>query len=192
MDNNTTTMQNVLQPDKWVETYGDVLYAFAKSRVTSDAIAEDIVQDTFLSAWKGRHGYRGDASEKSWLFTICRNKITDHYRKASKNLEEHGISDYGMDYFNEAGHWTKEAMGVNWSADADSRVETKEFYKVLDDCKNNLKELQQAVFVYKYLDDMDADEICKELNITPSNYWVLMHRAKLQLRDCLGKNWFNK
>lgn len=191
MNNNTVTM-NILQPDKWIENYGDMLFGFAKSRVASESVAEDIVQDTFLSAWKGKDGYRGDASEKSWLFTIARNKITDHYRKAAHNLEEHGISDYGTDFFSETGHWTKEALGMAWDTSASVRVETKEFYEILNSCKDNLKELQKAVFVMKYLDDMDSDEICKELNITPSNYWVLMHRAKLQLRTCLSKNWFNK
>lgn len=179
-----------LQPEKWVETYGDLLYAFTKARVSSAEIAEDIVQDTFLSAWKAREGYRGDASEKSWLYTICRNKITDHYRKAAAKLEEQGISDYS-DFFDEKGHWIKEGAAAQWSA-ASSRVETKEFYSVLNDCKDNLKELQKAVFVLKHFDDMKTEDICKVLNITSSNYWVLMHRAKLQLRDCLDKNWFNK
>lgn len=177
-----------LNPDRWVDTYGDALYAFTKARVASAEVAEDIVQDTFLSAWRAREGYRGDASEKSWLYTICRNKITDHYRKASAKLEEHGVDDFG-EFFNEKGHWTQEAFSAQWT---DTAVETKEFYTVLDACKDNLKELQKAVFVMKYFDDLKTDEICKVLNITPSNYWVLMHRAKLQLRDCLDKNWFNK
>lgn len=184
-------MGHQLQPEKWVDTYGDMLYAFAKSRLASATVAEDIVQDTFLSAWKAREGFRGDASEKSWLFTICRNKITDHYRKAAHQLEELGVADYGQEYFDDSGHWTKESMNLSWAAPATGRVETKEFYKILNACKERLKELQKAVFVYKYFDDMDSEEICKVLDITPSNYWVLMHRAKLQLRDCLGKNWFN-
>ena len=183
-------MSHKLQPELWVERYSDKLYAYAKARVQSEHTARDIVQDTFLSAWKNRDNYRGEASEKTWLYTICKNKITDHYRKAVKSLEEAGVNDYGAEYFNENGHWLVDAMPRQWQVDsASSGVETKEFYKVLDDCKNRLKELQKAVFVMKYLDDMDSDEICKELQITPSNYWVLMHRAKLQLRQCLEHNW---
>lgn len=184
-------MAHLLQPEEWVDKYGDQLFAFARSRVTSETIAEDIVQDTFLSAWKARESFRGDASEKSWLYTICRNKITDYYRKAAKELEQYGVDDYGSAHFDDAGHWTKEAMAHKWSIPS-ATLETKEFYSVLDACKDNLKELQKAVFVMKYFDDLDADRICKVLDITPSNYWVLMHRAKLQLRDCLSTNWFDK
>ena len=69
--------------------------------------------------------------------------------------------------------------------------ETKEFYGILDFCKKKLQEMQQSVFVMKYMDDLSAEEICKVLNISSSNYWVLIHRAKLQLRKCLELNWIN-
>lgn len=183
-------MVHHLNPDDWVDNYADQLFAFTRSRVSSEAVAEDIVQDTFLSAWKAKEGFRGDATEKSWLYTICRNKITDHYRKSARELEDYGVEDYGDAYFNKAGHWTADATAHKWAIPSQT-VETKEFYKVLDACKDNLKELQKAVFVMKYFDDKDSAEICKVLNITSSNYWVLMHRAKLQLRDCLGANWFD-
>lgn len=181
-------MLHTLHPQQWVDNYADSLYAFAKARVSSADVAKDIVQETFLSAWKARDGYRGDASEKNWLFTICRNKITDHYRKASTQLEDLSVDDDNS-HFEDSGHWNMTNNTGRW--DAAAQVDSKEFYKILNACKDNLKELQKAVFVMKYLDDMDTEEICKELNISSSNYWVLMHRAKLQLRDCLGKNWFN-
>ncbi|MCB0697260.1 MAG: sigma-70 family RNA polymerase sigma factor [Chitinophagaceae bacterium] len=184
-------MLHTLHPEQWVDNYADKLYAFAKARVSSEETARDIVQDTFLSAWKAREGFRGEASEKSWLYTICRNKITDHYRKAAHSLEELGMDDYGSDLFTDEGHWRKDRLPEEWQTTS-ARLETKEFYNVLDFCKNKLKELQKAVFVMKYIDDIDTDEICKILNITPSNYWVLVHRAKLQLRDCLDKSWFKK
>lgn len=180
-----------LNPEEWVATYADSLYKFAKLRVSSEAVAEDIVQETFLSAWRAKDGYRGDASEKNWLYTICRNKITDHYRKAAKNLERLGVEDYQGDFFQDSGRWGATGAAAKWDS-ASARVETKEFYKVLNDCKDNLKELQKAVFVMKHFDDMPTEEICKELDITTSNYWVLMHRAKLQLRSCLNEHWFDK
>ena len=70
-------------------------------------------------------------------------------------------------------------------------VETKEFYKILDYCKKKLQEMQHNVFVMKYMEDLDAEEICKVLNISSSNYWVIIHRAKLQLRKCIEQNWVN-
>ena len=75
------TMQRVLSPELWVNNYADVLYRYAYIRLADSALAEDLVQETFLSAWKSRSTYNGLASEKNWLFTICKNKLMDHFRK---------------------------------------------------------------------------------------------------------------
>ncbi len=185
---------NILEPEKWIERYSDLLFRFTLLRVSDKAIAEDIVQETFLSAWKGKEGYKGEASEKNWLFSINRNKIIDHYRKAAKTLTVRGVEDYEELFFNESGggHWHADKKPVDWGVTYSNTIETKDFYKVLNECKDKLKDLQQAVFVLKYFDELDSDVICKLLDITPSNYWVLMHRAKLQLRECIQHNWFEK
>lgn len=177
-------------PNEWVKKYADALYAYTVVRVSDTGIAEDIVQDTFLSAWKARDSYQGQASEKNWLYAICKNKIIDHYRKQSRNIVQLSNKEEGL-YFDEVEHWSQEAHPKEWGMDYDQPVETKEFYSVLNMCKEKLKDIQQAVFVMKYMEDLDADEICKALNITSSNYWVLVHRAKLHLRKCMEKNWVN-
>jgi RNA polymerase sigma-70 factor (TIGR02943 family) len=179
-----------LNPNDWIKTYGDILYSYTLARVTDSNTAEDIVQDTFLSAWRAREGFKGEASEKSWLFSILKNKIIDHYRKKSRDLSEpvpgHSPTD---SFFDEEDHWTQSDKPLAWGETADANIDRKEFYKVFLGCKKKLQELQQAVFSMKYMEDLDAAEICKALGITSSNYWVLIHRAKLQLRACLEKNW---
>lgn len=190
-----TTSGRTLNPDEWVDNYGDMLYAFTVSRVKDEGVAQDIVQDSFLSAWKARDGYKGEASEKNWLFTIVRNKITDYYRKLARTGISYGLEEEVGDYFSENGHWTADyaKQVTDWQAEAASeRVESKEFIKILTKCRSKLKEVQNAVFTMKYIDDLDSSQICKVLDITPSNYWVLMHRAKLNLRDCIEKNWINE
>lgn len=183
---------SVLNPDKWISNYADILYAYTLPRVNDTSLAEDIVQETFLSAWRARDSYKGEASEKSWLFTICKNKIIDYYRKKGRDivqpLQEHHATD---DFFDEAEHWTQEDKPVDWGMDQQQNIENKEFYKILDACRKKLQQVQQTVFSMKYMEDLDATEICKALGITSSNYWVLIHRAKLQLRACLEKNWIN-
>lgn len=181
-----------LTPSKWISNYADALYTYAKPRVSDAQLAEDLVQETFLSAWKARDGFKGEASEKSWLFTILKNKIIDHYRKKSKDIIHTAPeSDVTDRFFDEAEHWTKADAPLNWWVFKNDSLDRKEFYTVLESCKKKLQQLQQTVFVMKYLEDMDSDEICKVLDITPSNYWVLIHRAKLGLRACLEKNWIN-
>ena len=184
--------QNSLNPDQWITQYADVLYSYTLPRVNDSALAEDIVQETFLSAWKARDSFKGEASEKSWLFTICKNKIIDYYRKKARDIVQPMSETVPNDrFFDEAEHWTQEDKPLDWGIDYQQKIDNKEFYKVLDGCKKKLQEIQQAVFSMKYLEELDSVEICKALGITSSNYWVLIHRAKLQLRSCLEKNWIN-
>jgi RNA polymerase sigma-70 factor (TIGR02943 family) len=159
------------------------------------------VQDTFASAWKARETYLANASEKTWLISILKRKIIDYYRKKSTqnelNIFDKDTSDDFMDHFFASegqydGHWSGGSSPRDWKKDFETPIESEEFYKILKGCLGKLPEKWAAVFTLKNMDDLDAEEICKELGITPSNYWVIMHRAKLQLRECMEKNWFGK
>lgn len=176
-------------PQKWLELYGDLLYKYSLPRVNDSVIAEDLVQETFLSALKGLEGYKGEASEKNWLFTILKNKIIDYYRKKATEQAVMTMPDLHVvdgEWFNEEGSWAENRMPKDWHA-ADNPVERKEIQKIITWCKDHLKELQQTVFTLKYMEDLDSVEICKVLNISSSNYWVLIHRARLKMRDCVEK-----
>lgn len=185
-------MSAQLDATKWVNDYSDMLYRYALPRVNDSEIAKDLVQDTFLAAWRNYDNFKGEISEKNWLYAILKNKIIDHFRKASTRLTDSlpGMADDDP-YFDEAAHWKQQAFPQEWN-NSDGVVTKKEFYEVLRSCKNKLKQIQDTVFTMKYLDGLDSEEICKVLNLTTSNYWVLIHRAKLQLRACLEKNWFTK
>ena len=178
-------------PDKWVDKYADQLFVYCTARVNDPQLAEDIVQNTFLSAWKAKETFNGTASEKNWLYAICKNKIIDQYRK--KQHEVVSLSSSGEEelYFDKEDHWTNEATPAAWRIGEDLPLDKKDFYGVLNKCKSKLKEIQQQVFAMKYMDDIDAEEICRLLGITSANYWVMIHRAKLHLRSCLEKNWIN-
>ena len=180
---------NTADPKNWLPLYGDLMYQYCLPRVNDISVAEDMVQETFLSALKGLEGYKGEASEKNWLFAILKNKIIDHYRKKSKTqaVIVSETQDTGDGWFNEEGRWAENRMPQDWAA-SDNPTERKEVQKIINHCKDNLKDLQQEVFTLKYLEDIDSEEICKVLDITPSNYWVLLHRARLQMRDCVETN----
>ena len=94
------------------------------------------------------------------------------------------------DSFDDQGHWMDSKKPKEWTTD--DIVQNKEFMRVFLQCKSALKEVQGQVFTMKYIDGEDAETICKELDISASNYWVLIHRAKVQLRSCIEKNWFDK
>jgi RNA polymerase sigma-70 factor (ECF subfamily) len=182
-----------LDAKKWIHDYSDMLYRYALTRVNDREVAKDLVQDTFLAAWRNAGNFKGEISEKNWLFTILKHKIIDHFRKSSTRLTDSLPEKEEQDpYFDSGEHWTASSAPRNWRTDTDSIIDRKEFYEVFSKCKGRLNEIQNTVFSLKYIDGVESDDICKELNITPSNYWVLIHRAKLQLRACLEKNWFLK
>jgi RNA polymerase sigma-70 factor (TIGR02943 family) len=174
--------------EEWVEAYSDLLYRYALTYLNDEEAAKDGVQETFLAAWRNMEGYRGAASVKNWLFVILKRKLIDHIRKKSSRptTEEEGFDDH---FFDEEDHWRQGQYPKQWSVDFSNAVETKEFYQVFHSCGKKLKAIQHSVFIMRYVDGLKSEEICKELGITPSNYWVLIHRAKVGLRACLERNW---
>ena len=181
---------NVFLPEKWLDNYGDELYRYAVVRVKDNGFAEDIVQETFLSAWRAKDTYNGMSSEKNWLYAICKNKIIDHFRKQSSNSSIIVGKEEEI-YFDNDAHWKSKDSPKEWNINYNTKVDVKEFYETLENCKKKLKDIQREVFVLKYMEDLDTVEICDILKITQANYWVLIHRCKLHLRSCIQKNWLN-
>ncbi|HYC28217.1 MAG TPA: sigma-70 family RNA polymerase sigma factor [Chitinophagaceae bacterium] len=175
---------------QWMTDHADVLYRYSLRCLNDEELCKDMVQETFLAAWRNMDTYRSEASVKNWLFVILKSKITDHFRKSHTQLVDSIKQEHNdHTFFDEQDHWRKGVYPKQWSVDFSNQVETKEFYKVFQSCGKKLKELQNTVFVMKYVDGLDSEDICKELALSPSNYWVLIHRAKVQLRACLEKNW---
>jgi len=181
------------KPSNWIEKYADSLFGYAVSRVSDRETAKDLVQETFLSALQNLTSFRGDSSERTWLFSIIKNNIVDHYRKsaADKTVSFSNIdSSSDLDsYFADDGEWKESAAPINWSDSGRDDFRSKEFQEALQKCLAKLTSQCRAVFSLKHFDELESDEICKELAISPSNYWVIMHRAKLVLRRCIEKNW---
>jgi RNA polymerase sigma-70 factor (TIGR02943 family) len=190
--------KGTLNPQQWLSMYGDYLFSLAMYRVGHKEISEDLVQETFVSAMKTKDSFRGDSSEKTWLVTILKNKIIDHYRKkdvlkdTTSYLQEteDGFSEHFFERGN--GHWLAAAAPKQWTTYADSALTEKEFYKILHTCIQKLPSSLIPVFIMKFIEEEDSETICKVYNISSSNYWVIIHRAKVLVRSCLEKNWFLK
>lgn len=183
-------------PTQWVQQYGDYLFSIAMLKVGNKETAEDLVQETFISAIKAKDSFKENSSVKTWLAAILKNKVIDYYRKKDvlKQVTEY-IDDtqnsFSDSFFDQAsGHWLPETFPQVWAEEADSTVNRNEFYKILEYCIHKMPKKLVPVFTARFLDNEDTDIICKDFNISPSNYWVIIHRAKVLMRNCLEKNWF--
>src|SRR5574343_115479 len=189
---NNSEIQNV---ELWVRDYSDSLYSWALHKTSSQVIAEDLVQDTFLSAFQHMDKFKGNSSPKTWLFSILNNKIIDHYRKSSKKeilayTEESKMQfDATESFFTEDGSWNQSHVSTGWGNDG-SLLDDEDFNRIMEICMDDLPGNWRQAVSFKYLFEKDAKEICQELNITLSNYWQVIHRAKLLLKKCLEINYF--
>lgn len=178
-----------------VNQYSDTLYSWALHKTSNKEIAEDLVQETFMAAYSAIANFKGDSTPKTWLFRILNNKIIDHYRKSAKNLEQsyeiENLSIKNTDnLFDKNDNWNNPSSFSNWH-DEEHLLDNQDFNTVLSLCIGKLPDNWRAAIESKYQKDIKATEICKGLNITTSNYWQMIHRAKLQLKLCIEKNWNN-
>ncbi|WP_185214094.1 sigma-70 family RNA polymerase sigma factor [Sphingobacterium mizutaii] len=183
-----------LAPHLWVDKYADYLYGYACVRIDDRDLARDLVQETFLAALEGVEKFDGRSSEKTWLTAILKNKIYDVYRKKSSRQNKQQIEQITMkeadEFFDsDSGHWREEHYPLSFGVEQPDALENKELQHVLKSCIKKLPPLWKSVFTMKHIDEESSEAICSELKLTPSNFWVIIHRAKVNLRACLQRNW---
>lgn len=182
----------------WVETWSDKMYSWALYKTNSKETAEDLVQETFLIAFQSFDKFEGKSDPKTWLFGILNHKIVDYFRKVyrqpvvneSDRNPESG-KDFLDTFFDADDGWIKEQRPNPWPEDG-HLLDNPEFVKTLQACMNELPSNWFAAINLKYLEEKKGEQICQELEITPTNFWQILHRAKLQLRKCLEIHWFKK
>ena len=189
---NDSLKSRSLDPTKWFENHRDYLLNFAISRVRNHSIAEDVVQETFLSAWKARSNYQGKAAERTWLTRILLNKISDFYRSASRKptlftsqLEVDSSDAETLDALNFAQN------GDQGKAHEQPvrAVENAEFVDLVEECLQKLPPQTATAFRLRELQGLSTEDIAAKLGVTPNHLWVLIHRAKKALRKQLTVIW---
>ena len=179
-----------LDPSRWPEQYGEYLVNYARAKVSDHALAEDLVQDTFLAAWKGRKRFRGDCTERTWLTGVLRNKIIDQYRSAARRptVREADVA-ISADHMDGGDGWIDSQATESPAADPVAITEQREFLTVLEQALARLPELAGRAFRMREIQGYSTEEITRVLNITRGNLWVLIHRAKTALRSQLDLAW---
>lgn len=177
-------------PEDWLDDHGDYLFQFAYVRLHNRAAAEDAVQETFLAGIKALDRYDGGTPIRYWLRGILRHKVVDYIRKASREI---AVDDNeGREILDSLKY---KAFGIPsqhpppWKFDPKHAYEQKEFWEVFYRCLSKLTDTMGLAFTLRELEGWSTEEICKELKLKPNNLWVVLHRARTQLKTCLEANW---
>lgn len=181
---------HTLNPDLWNLQHREPLLRYALRRISDYGTAEDLVQDTFVSAWQGRRHFRGDCSERTWLTGILRNKVIDSYRRNSRrrtvmstDLDRKGLD--GDDMVS----WMDRQPDPSPRNRPELETEKNEFLADLEAAVEQLPGKMGEAFRLRELDGRSTEEITEELQISKANLWVLIHRAKQSLGQTLGREW---
>jgi len=173
-------------PSAWVDRYGDYLFRYAMLRLRDRPAAEDMVQETFLAALKDRETFSGNSSEATWLVGVLKHKIADHYRRQAREAPLEG-GDLGehpdVGHFDGVGHWT--TGPAEWGGNPADLYRQGEFLVQFRHCLSRLSPNHANAFTLSEIEGADTGEICKVLNVSETNLWVILHRARALLRRCL-------
>ncbi len=178
-------------PEKWVGEHGDCLFRFAILRVRKRELAEDLVQDTLLDGVRSLAKFSGKSSERSWLVGILKHKIADHFRKSGR---ESSFTDMEflkdeMSHKFEDGFWNHDLGPKDWQESEEVKYRD-EFWMTMRMCLEKLPPRVAQVFMMREMDGAKTTDMCEDFNISQSNLWVMLHRARMALRECLEINWF--
>ena len=191
-------MKKNIDPNLLVDNHGDYLFRYALVKVKDKTLADDLVQETYLAAVKSAVNYKGESTERTWLTAILKNKIVDYYRKYNKDVafDSSEIERLDTERFFERedgwnGFWNRKFRPAGWKISPQSALENKDFYTVLEKCLDELPDKMEQVFRLREMEELESDEIREAFNLSSSNYWVILHRARFSLRRCIEVNWFS-
>lgn len=190
----TPASRRLSDPETWLAQHGDILYRYALPRLRDPHLAEEAVQETLVAALQARTRFSGRSSERTWLVGILKHKIIDHFRRTKREQPMEDLAEWSEARVEEAeaGIWPQPQAPApqEWGADAPAAIERKEFQAALADCLTRLPRRAAEAFALRELEELSTAEICKALGVTPTNVWVMLHRARAQLRQCLETKWF--
>ncbi|MFA9488516.1 MULTISPECIES: sigma-70 family RNA polymerase sigma factor [unclassified Mannheimia] len=184
-------------PPQQLEEIRLQMVKFAFLHLKQSDLAEDVVQEAFVNAYKYAESFKGDSALKTWLFAILKNKIVDLLKAKGKmvavsELVEQEEQDLSEKLFHENGIWDRDAYESSEWKNTDSQAYSEQFWQVFDLCLNHLPPSQARVFMMRTHLEMETEGICRECEISSANLHTLLYRARLQLQVCLTQKWFGE
>ena len=167
-----------------VERYNGSMLRLAGSFVPSRAVAEEVVQDTWLAVLRGLPAFQGRASLRTWMFTILVNRARTTGSREQRTIP---VADAGpvvdASRFGPDGAWS--APPEHWIEEAEDRIEAEKLGGLLKTAIDGLPGRQREVVLLRDVEGMSSAEVCDVLAISEANQRVLLHRGRGKLRQVL-------
>lgn len=178
-----------------VEKHADYLFRYAMLQLKDETLAEDAVQETLLSAIEKWESFAKQSQLRTWMTGILKHKIIDIFRRNAKEntlyiqeAQSQENQEHDAHLFDQTGHWIK---GPESWGNPERALENKNFWRFFTECLQALTPKASQAFTLREISGLSNEEICKTLDITPNNGWVMLHRARTSLRQCLSERGFN-
>ncbi|MGC9261806.1 MAG: RNA polymerase sigma factor [Phycisphaerae bacterium] len=135
-----------------MDNYGDLLFRYARLRVADRSSCEELVQETFLAALKGKENFKGECEFLTWLVGILKHKILDHFRRQERDQTDALPEDEAVEeMFSSFGKWKR--IPRRWHIDPQDSAMESEVLPVLQRCMEALPESQRQAFALSIMDD---------------------------------------
>ncbi|MFC3149321.1 sigma-70 family RNA polymerase sigma factor [Piscinibacterium candidicorallinum] len=177
-----------------LEALRPALLKYARLQLRDEATAEDCVSDTLLAVLEKPQAFAGKSQLRTYVTGILKHKIIDVLRAGQRWVQisredDESESDMLDALFDSTGHWREKP--TDWG-NPEGDYERGAFFAALEACVEKLPSTQGRLFMMREWMELETEEICKALGVTPTNAWVLLHRARARLRECLEVNWFGQ
>lgn len=167
-----------------VRDHARPLFRAARAVGLSDEHAEDIVQDVFTTFLETLDRFEGKSQLRTWLFGILHNKVRERRREAWRDEQYDPIDSVFESRFDTRGNWVRPPENILES------LESEEIGTAVKACMETLPGAQREAFTLREIQDFETPEICKILQVSVTNLHVLLHRARIRLRECMeSKGW---
>jgi len=167
-----------------VRRYHESMIGLASSFVPSRAVAEEVVQDTWMGVVRGIGNFEGRSSLRTWLFRILVNRARTAGTRERRSVAI-GDAEPAVDpsRFDEAGAWL--SPPEQWIEEADDRLRSGKLAGRIRSAIEELPARQREVVTLRDVEGLSSDEVCHVLEITDGNQRVLLHRGRSRVRQVL-------
>jgi RNA polymerase sigma-70 factor (ECF subfamily) len=170
--------------EELLDRYEDKIFRLAFRFVRNETEAKEILQDTFLTIWRKLDTFKGDSQFSSWLYRVATNAALMRLR-AQRRHPEVSTEELPIGYLDNYGQIPP--SGENWAKRPDDDLQSQELRRHIQEAVDALPEIYRTVFLIRDIEGLSTEETAEVLGISVPTVKTRLHRARIALRDAIGR-----